>query len=252
MRPFARYYDVIYGDKDYARDIEAFRQIVAPVISQDLREGALLEIGAGTGNHTQRLAPLVKQLTAVEIDPDFAKLAREKITAAGFSNTEIKTGLLKHASLPAYHLAAAFFHVVNYMQDEGSFLSFLNALRTQLHKGGVFVFDLWHAEGVLTDPPRRETRQKTLDGFKIEQQINPAFDPARQTVQLDYAFAVTSPEGKTVRFTESLKVRLWKQTALESLFAEAGFAPLGCWDYRGFPDPLSETSLRAWAAFKRT
>src|SRR5262249_54272525 len=85
-RPFARHYDAIYADKDYGRDLAALEALLE---GRALRNGRLLELGAGTGNHTLRLAPRVGELASVEIDRDFAEVLSTKVAAAGARNVRV-------------------------------------------------------------------------------------------------------------------------------------------------------------------
>lgn len=251
MSLFAETYDLIYGDKDYARDIEIFRTLYGLFPGPaPLDQASLLEIGAGTGNHTQRLAALVARLTATERDKAFLRVCGKKIAEANLPHVDVRADWPENAA-PSYDAAAAFFHVLNYIADEAEMKDFIRHLGARLRSGGLFVFDMWHAEAVALDPPREETRHKQVAGHAVRQRIKPTYDAGRAQVCLDYDFSIQAPPGEKTDFQERIELKLWKKDQLENLFAASGFSCAGFWDYTGFPSPVSSKSWRLWGAFKR-
>jgi SAM-dependent methyltransferase len=78
-----------------------------------LRPGArVLEIGAGTGQATQPLAERKYQVTAIELGPNLAAVASQKL--AGFPNVDVAVGAFESWPLPAEPfdavIAATAFH----------------------------------------------------------------------------------------------------------------------------------------------
>lgn len=56
------------------------------------RQDRVLEIGTGCGYQTAVLASLVEQVYSIEIVPELATAASERLDALGFGNVEVKTG----------------------------------------------------------------------------------------------------------------------------------------------------------------
>src|SRR5262245_55263274 len=127
VRPFARHYDSIYSDKDYESDIT----VLTTLCGEGLGARHLLEIGAGTGNHTIRLARLVQRLVSIEIDPDFAEVAQLKIRNAASTNIDFKAVPIENLPYSDFDGAAAFFNVLNYIAP-GRRQSFVEALAARL------------------------------------------------------------------------------------------------------------------------
>ena len=120
MRGFVRWYDAIYAHKNYQQEATTAINFVRE-FSQTCEH--ILEIGAGTGNHTLQFAPFAKRLTAVEIDPEMASLGRHK--TAHLPQIHWHVGGIETAP---DHLAAdtvfALFNVINYLVDETALRSF--------------------------------------------------------------------------------------------------------------------------------
>jgi predicted O-methyltransferase YrrM len=211
---------------------------------KDLFESRVLEIGAGTGSHTVRLASRVKELVSVEIDPDFAKLARQKVKAASNANVSFSFSPLEQLASGSFDGAAAFFHILNYIPQANRLL-FLEALSARLRPGAWFVTDLWNGDAVMRDPPRRETRNKTHGAMAIQQAITPALDVSSNTVTLAYQIDIRNGDG-IESFAEELKLYIWPLSDLEGMLGEAGFSDVQFWDYRRFPDVATSDSWRVW------
>lgn len=241
VRPFARHYDEIYADKDYDSDVGVLSTLCG---GTDLSQSRVLEIGAGTANHTVRLAPRVRELVSVEIDVDFAVLAKQKLAAAAPVNVQFNTTPLAQLAEGTFDAAAAFFHVLNYIPPNER-LPFLKALSARLVPGAWFVTDMWNGDAVLRDPPRCETRNKTVGASTIRQTIRPALDAAARTVTLDYDIEVCR-SGHVESFAEMIKLYIWPLSDIEVMLVEAGFADVQFWDWRRFPSPAAHDSWRVW------
>jgi ubiquinone/menaquinone biosynthesis C-methylase UbiE len=73
---FYRYYDALFAGKDYRGEIQRALSLAG------IRQGArVLEIGAGTGNHTLACAELGHTVLGVEVDGRMAARAEEKRAA---------------------------------------------------------------------------------------------------------------------------------------------------------------------------
>ena len=241
MRPFARYYDAIYADKDYDSDIGVLSTLCG---NGDFSPSRVLEIGAGTASHTIRLASRVKELVSVEIDLDFAVLARQKLAAATLANVQFSSCPLDQLTDEGFDGAAAFFHVLNYIPPNDR-LPFLRALSARLVPGAWFVTDMWNGDAVLRDPPRCETRNKTAGTTTIQQKITPALDAAARAVTLGYEIDVRQG-GNIESFAEELKLYIWPLSDIKEMLVEAGFRDVQFWDWRRFPEPAARDSWRVW------
>lgn len=240
VRPFARHYDSIYSDKDYQSDIAA----LTTMCGRELTACRVIEIGAGTGNHTIRLARLVRKLVSIEIDSDFAAMAQVKIRDSGSTNVDFQTVPIEKVPSFDFDGAAAFFNVLNYIAPQRR-QSFVEALAARLKPGSWFVTDLWNGEMVLRDPPRPETREKKYGTTGVTQEITPVLDVHAETVRLSYNIKVAQ-EGSIERFTEELTMHVWRLSELQNMLKRAGFVDVEFRDRRGFPAPADDGSWHVW------
>jgi predicted O-methyltransferase YrrM len=242
MRPFVEHYDRIFADKNYDKDVRDFVDLVG---AERLKSARLLEIGSGTGQQTIRLADKVDTLLAVEIDPDFWNCLQLRLASAGLPNVHASSLRIEELTQSeCADCAAAFFHVLNYL-DRRALVSFVDALCRLMKPGAVFVADLWHAEAALADPPRVERRSKQFEGTTTVVDISPQLDTQHLSVKLDYAVSIEM-SGRLVQFTETLSLWLHRLPDLTRILHQAGFEDIEFWDYRRYPERVSNQSWRLW------
>jgi len=245
-RPFAQHYDTIYADKNYAADVAAVLKLAN---LQNRKRARLLELGAGTGNHSQLLALAVDELVSVEIDEDFAEIAEAKFVALGLRNVVLEKRPLTELPVQQFDAACALFHVLNYVVP-AEMGGLARDLACRLKPGSVFVADIWNAEAVRRDPPRRETRHKRVGDVTVDQRIDPKVDVLRNQVTLTYEIEISS-NGAAVKLDETLRLEIWSQQELTRRFVEAGFYNVRYYDYAQFPAAARLDSWRLWMTAER-
>ncbi len=122
------------------------------------------DLGCGTGNVTEQLAPIVKQVIAVDREPAMLKAARRRLAA--FSNIEFREGELTEIPIAAAQVDAAIMFLVTVYLPKP--IEAIREITRILRTGGVaLVVDL--------APHDRETYRHTMGhqhmGFD-EKQIN--------------------------------------------------------------------------------
>ena len=97
----------------------------------------VLEIGPGPGLTTDLLRRRVRQLTAVEVDPNLGEPLRRRLAG---TNVEVIVGDATEAGLPGERFsAAACFSVLHHMSSVDQQDRLFAELRRVLRPGGVFV-----------------------------------------------------------------------------------------------------------------
>ena len=87
---YARYYDLLYRDKDYAAEAE----YVAGLIRKFHPSArSILELGSGTGMHAIHLAKQGYEVTGIDISPDMINIASNNVEPPPHSSplTTMKT-----------------------------------------------------------------------------------------------------------------------------------------------------------------
>lgn len=219
---FHRVYDALFQAKDYAG--EADRVLALGGIAA---AGArLLEIGAGTGNHTLALARRGHHVCGVEIDPQMATVFRQKLASADRAVAErirLFEGRVEAFESGDFDLAMALFNVISYVASLADLRSLLGAVRQRLVSGGAFVFDAWNGVAVLSDPPRPDTRIVDAPDARITVRLDAEMDRMALTARLRYRLLREPYTGEPERDTCEIPHALWPPKIVVETAREAGF-----------------------------
>lgn len=216
---FYQVYDLLYQKKPYREEAKYAYDILTHYSPH--RPTSLLEIGCGTGNHTQAFAHYFTHITAVDIDQNMIMLAKRKKIPAPITFTTTPVGQLP---LSKFSAAVALFNVINYINEWETLTDFFAAIRKRLQPKSVFLFDVWNGIAALVDPPKIKHIKLTQGGQRIYARIKPTLDRFTQTVTLEYQLTRTSKTTLSDTFT--IKHRLWTPFELTEALKVVGFSIL--------------------------
>ncbi len=157
-KKYAKYYDKVYHNKDYGKEVEFIRWAVKKYKRN--RGNRLLDIACGTGGH----AALLKNefiITGVDLNPAMLKLARKKVAGVKFKKGNMKTLSLQEDFDIITCMFTSMAYNQNYTELEDTLMIFSN----HLNPGGVLIFDLgihqdhWLGGSVWVDTYSDETLQ---------------------------------------------------------------------------------------------
>ncbi len=195
---YARYYDLLYKDKNYAIEGEH----VAGLLRQyapDARR--VLDVGCGTGIHARELASAGYCIHGVDISESMIERAlamRASLPAEIAGRLSFSLGDARSLRLnEKFDAIVSLFHVMSYQTSNQDILSAFASVRSHLASGGVFIFDCWYGPAVLTDPPRVVTKSFSDGELVIERLAEPVMDAERNVVDVQYTLQVS--EGSSRR-----------------------------------------------------
>jgi len=220
---YARYYDLLYRDKDYAGEA---RLVDGWLRAAGARPGALLDLGCGTGAHAREFARLGWNVTGLDASVDMIELARSR-TPAGAGVTYLTGQATDFELARKFSAIVSLFHVASYLAGPGDLAAMLGAARRHLPTGGVLVFDFWHGPGVLADPPAVRVREIADGADRMVRTARPALDLRTSTVEVRYELVVRDPAGReTDRCEEVHGLRYYFLPEVKSMLERAGFVLL--------------------------
>ncbi|MYL84645.1 methyltransferase domain-containing protein [Desulfovibrio aerotolerans] len=232
---YARYYNLLYRDKDYAGEVDFIAEALARAGN---RPKSLLDLGCGTGRHALELARRGMAVTGVDRSEEMLLLGRQSLSAAGPLPTGTAVPQFVGADVRAVRLGRRFeavtslFHVLSYQLTEEDALALLITAREHLAPGGHFLFDFWHGLGVLSDPPARREKVMEDTAIQVRREAVPTMHPLDDTVDVTYHVTMTDKTtGRISRLSETHRMRYWFLPELRYLARQAGFMPMeeGAW-----------------------
>jgi SAM-dependent methyltransferase len=183
---YARYYDLLYRDKDYRAEAEYVAGLIRKFHPSTR---SILEMGSGTGIHASLLAD--KGFTVHGIERSPAMLARSlaltESMAAGHGRLTFSPGDIREVRLgKRFDAVIALFHVISYQTTDEDVTAAFETARQHLNSGGVFIFDVWYGPAVLTERPAVRIKRMADDQTEITRLAEPVLQPNENRVDVHY------------------------------------------------------------------
>ena len=219
--PIARLYDAEHAD--FCGDIELYRNFCLRC------NGAVLELGCGSGRVTVPLAESGHAVTGVDVVPAMLELARERAERAGVQDlVQLENRDVRTLSLPARFSLAIFplngFLHLPATQDQ---LDALASIRRALLPGGLLIVDLPNPHAILA--PDRDGQMMVRRRFRLPggggatSWTTTRTDMASQVQHLYLSYDVPQVDGDVRRTSVEMDLRFVYRYEMEGLLRESGF-----------------------------
>lgn len=218
---FARYYDLLYRDKDYSSEVD----YVLGLIKQHAASGgSILELGCGTGLHACLMAERGHAVHGIDMSSAMLEVARGRKAALPAdlqSSVEFESGdvrTYRHGS--PFDVVISLFHVFSYQTSNADLSAAFRTAAAHLRPGGTLICDFWYGPVVLSQRP--ETRVKRLQDKEVDivRIAEPVLHHATNVVDVNYEIKIIEREtSKAQTITETHSLRYLFLPELD-LFAE--------------------------------
>jgi SAM-dependent methyltransferase len=163
---YARAYDALYRDKNYAKEVGfVLNQIHTVIPEAPIR---ILDLGCGTGLHAVQLAQTGISVTGVDFSAAMIATAEKHkgaLSEAVRERLHFKVGDMRRIDLNReYDAVVSLFHVISYVIRDNDLEATFRQVRRHLNVGGVFIFDFWLCELRSKDPEPRKWKDDQRAG----------------------------------------------------------------------------------------
>lgn len=208
----AKYYDIIYSKKDYAREIDF---VISQAKKNKIKGKEVLDVCCGTGSHDIVLAKKGFSVTGIDLSKDMLKIARKKVKKAKYI-----VGNMKNFNLhKQFDIALILFSSSGYMRNYSELKTLLKNLHRHLKKGGMLIFDLGFTEERWIDGGKWVDRGETKDVF-IARVSRSSRKGSRGKLEMNY---VIYDKNKTIRCDEEHFVGIFSTLKVKKIADETGF-----------------------------
>jgi SAM-dependent methyltransferase len=225
-RKFGEYYDAIYADRDYGKDVHLLLQLLQEFASQGpLR---ILELGCGTGAHTLPLAEKGHEIVGVDQSPAMLAAARRKAASAAnlklsFQKADIRALRFQHE----FDACISMFGCMSYLITSDDLKQTLHGVARSLSPQGVFIFDFWNESAVTKQKPSVRRKEIVLNANeRLVRTAIPEVDWRASLCSIRYQ--VSLYENQTVKesFEETHNIRFFRRREMTAELEGTGFEVL--------------------------
>ncbi len=182
---YAKFYDSLYAEKDYADECAYVLSLV-----EDLEIQSALDLGCGTGKFTEQFAAKGFRVDGVDLSAEMIQIAQERLQIMpaitsekiSYSVADVRT----FSSEKQYDLVYSLFHVINYMTSDNDLQKFFSSAARALRKDGLLIFDYWYGPGVEVDSPTERKKMVDWNGETLGRTAKPRLIPEKNLVMVEY------------------------------------------------------------------
>jgi len=220
---YARYYDLLYRDKDYSKEAQFVHQIIQ-THAPNARD--LLELGCGTGIHAVELAKQGYHIQGVDFSDQMLQRACDRlsqITPDLASRLKFSRGDIRHLRLnQSFDVVISLFHVINYQTTNEDLLATFATVKEHLKPGGIFIFDIWYGPAVLSDRPAVRVKRLEDDKIRVTRIAEPVMHQNENWVDVNYQVFIRDKSSNAVEeLWETHRMRYLFKPEIELLFKES-------------------------------
>lgn len=215
-RDYAAIYDSLYKEQNFVSEAKAVAELAGEVVQKPSRMD-LLDLGCGTGNHSQYFKENFN-VTGVDLSEEMLALARRKVPEVKFQQGNARTFCLG----VEFDVVTMMSAVLGYQHTNQEILATLSNVRSHLRTGGMFVFDVWYGPAILLDRPIPRLREITYNGTHLLRSMKPNLCAEKNLVTCHYKWWVPV-DGKLETREEWHTQRYFFPNEVELLLNATGF-----------------------------
>jgi len=225
FREYAQYYDLLYRDKDYRAEADFVSRLLQKVFSDTGRPPTdILDLACGTGRHSQELALMGYRLEGSDLSTEMVAIAREEAEKRGLSITYHTESFQTCGCIGRqFDAVIAMFAAIDYLTDYADLAVSLRNIRGLIRDGGVFVFDFWNGNAVVTDYSPSRTKQAESGAIGIVRKSNTTLDLLAQIATVRFDFRLSNAGGIVGEFSETHTVRYFYPQEMADFLLANGF-----------------------------
>ena len=243
---YARYYDLLYRDKDYVGEA----QFVHQLLQRQGKPRSILELGCGTGAHAQLLAKAGYEVHGVDMSETMLQQARDRqahLASEVAARLDFSLGNIQEVRLDrTFDAVISLFHVVSYQTTNAALRATIATVKAHLKPGGIFIFDVWYGPAVLSNLPTVRVKRLENQDTLITRIAEPEMSPNRNEVEVNYqVFIKEKSSGTVAELKETHRMRYLFAPEIEGLLENAQMELV---DYREWMSDL-EAGLETWGVY---
>lgn len=191
-----KYYDLIYQNKNYYKEVETIKKIVNKNLNRKQIE--LLDLGCGTGEHCFLFAKLGYQVTGIDKSIAAISMAKKKQLNSKNKINFIEDDICKFNLNKKFDVITCLFHVTSYLVSQQSLNNFFLMIENHLKDDGLFIFDCWYGPGVLLDKPSTSYKKYKNEKITVHRIKEPIIFEDKKLVKIKHNFFIEKNSSNSI------------------------------------------------------
>jgi len=213
FRHSQRFYDLVYGFKDYPAEA---RRLAELVDERRPEARSLLDVACGTGKHLAELRERFPDAEGLDLDEGLLAIARERLPEVTFHLGDMTGFELGRR----FDVVTCLFSSIGYATTEERLRAAIAAMASHLEPGGVLLVEPWlepdvwkpgHLHLLTVDEPDVKLSRATIAGLEGTVSI------------MDFHYLIVTNDG-VEHFTEHHEAGLYTRAQMVGAFEAAGLA----------------------------
>jgi SAM-dependent methyltransferase len=244
---YARYYDLLYRDKDYVGEAQFIHRLIqthAPEVKN------ILELGCGTGNHAVLLAKEGYKIHGVDFSVEMLLKANSRLSQLPpdlASRLSFSKGDIRQIDLnQTFDAVISLFHVISYQTTNEDLLASFATVKEHLKPGGIFIFDVWYGPAVLTERPTVRVKRLEDEKIQVTRIAESVMHPNKNLVEVNYQVFIRDKSNDAVEELQEIhRMRYLFKPELDLFLNESGLKIVDCGEWMTSNEP----GFNTWGAF---
>lgn len=240
FKDYAKYYNLFYRDKDYAKEVDYVDSLIKRYAKNKKR--SILDVGCGTGIHALLFRRKGYRVVGIDKSTEMVNIAKSSVTEN--DNIEFYTRDSTGFNLDRkFDIVVSLFHVISYHTTNEAFYRCFGNIYKHLNKGGVFIFDFWYGPAVLTQKPQVKVKKFWGRDTKITRTAIPRININENTVDINYEIIIKNKGSEILeKIEEKHKMRYFFLPELNFMLGQVGFKVIKSLKWMSFKEGLSAKS----------
>ena len=241
FKNYAKYYDLLYQDKNYIAESKYISSIIKKYQSNAMK---ILEFGSGSGIHGRLLSELGYEVSGIERSKEMIDLGNQN-SDPKFRDIKFKCvqGDCRDTFISDdFEVVISLFHVLSYQISEKSIKAIFNNANRQLKPGAIMIFDFWYAPAVWNCRPTLRVKKVENTELKVTRIAEPQCWEEKNRVDVNYlTFVEDLSTGKISKIEETHEMRAFSLDEINKFITATGFDLLHSEEWLSRQSPSATT-----------
>lgn len=221
---YAKYYDLIYQDKDYEKECDFIEEIFRSVSARPVK--SVLDGGCGSGGHAIPLAARGYEVTGIDKSEIMIQHAKVKAERSDLRIDFCVEDLQEFNLNKQFDACILMFSVIDYITETEDIIKALKNIKRHLKQDSLLVLDFWNGLAVLRTLPSVRVKTVHNEKMRIIRIAEPDLDALSHLCRVHYRLLVNQGETLTDEIQETHVIRYYFPLEIGHYLADAGFQVL--------------------------